>query len=123
MGEFGVTVGVGHPHRGDLGGDLAEVSAMVDTGANHSMMPESLLTQMRVQPLVERSIGFADGRREKLGVGQARIAYQGEEWVCLVIFGPEDQYLLGSTTLEAFELAVDPSSKRLVPAEYIARPF
>ena len=119
MGKFSVTVGVGHPQ----GGDLAEVSAMVDTGATHSMIPESLLTQLQVRPLVERSVGFADGRKETLGVGQARIAFQGEEWICPVIFGPEDQYLLGATTLEAFELVVDPSGQRLVPAEYLARPF
>ena len=38
MGTFTVEVGVGHP----VGGDLAPVSAMVDTGSIHSMVAESL---------------------------------------------------------------------------------
>ena len=44
MGLFNVTVGVGHPG----GGDLSEVSAMVDTGAAHSVLPESLLTNIGI---------------------------------------------------------------------------
>lgn len=119
MGKFWVTVGVGHPYEGDL----AEVSALVDTGATHSMMPDSLLTQLHIEPVVQRSIRFADGGRERRGVGVARIAYRGEEWPCPVIFGPEDQYLLGATTLEAFALLVDPIEGELVPEEYLARPL
>ena len=32
-----------------------------------------------------------------------------EERTCTVIFGPEGQYLLGATTLEDFDLMVDPT--------------
>ncbi len=119
MGIFSVTVGVGHPG----GGDLTEVSVVVDTGAYHTMLPESLLTQLHIQPIVEREIGFADGKREKRGIGQGRIAYNGEEWACPVIFGPEGQYLMGATTLEIMSLAADPVGKKLIPVEFIARPF
>ena len=34
-----------------------------------------------------------------------------------MVFGPEDQYLLGATTLEELLLTVDPIGRRLVPAE------
>ena len=119
MGTFYVSIGVGHPE----GGDLTEVSAMVDTGATHTMLPESLLEQLHIQPLVQRRFGIADSNKRLWGVGQARIAYQDEEWTCPIIFGPEGLYLLGATTLEAFGLVVDPSDKELVPAEHVARPF
>ncbi len=96
---------------------------MVDTGATHAMLPESLLEQLHIEPLVQRRFGIADGGDRLWGVGQARIAYQDEEWGCPVIFGPEGLYLLGATTLEAFDLVVDRSGKELVPAEHLARPF
>ena len=46
MGVFEVTIAVGHPE----GGDLAPVSAMVDTGAGHTMLPASFLASLRIQP-------------------------------------------------------------------------
>ena len=46
MTVFSVAIEVGHP----VGGDLTQVSALVDTGAHHSMMPESLLEQLHIQP-------------------------------------------------------------------------
>ena len=119
MTVFSVAIEVGHP----VGGDLTQVSALVDTGAHHSMMPESLLEQLHIQPIAKRNFSFADGGAEILGIGQARIAILGEEWVCPVIFGPEGKYLLGATTLEAFDLAVDPSRRELVQLIHPERPY
>ena len=119
MSLFRVTIGVGHRD----GGDLIEVLALVDTGALHTMLPESLLTQLRVQPLVEQSFEFGDGYAESLGVGLARIAWQDKEFPCPVIFGPEDKYLMGATTLEALNLMVDPSRHKLVPFIHPERPY
>ncbi len=119
MGRFAVTIGVGHPYRGVL----AEVEAVVDTGATHSMIPASLLEALGVQAYTDRMVGFANGTVETRPLGVARIAYGGEEWPCPVFFGPEDQYLLGATALEALGLVVDPTGERLVPVIYVARPF
>ena len=46
MGTFRVEIGVGNP----LGGDLLPVSALVDTGATHSMMPASALEGLWLVP-------------------------------------------------------------------------
>ena len=119
MGTFSVTIGVGHPD----GGDLTEVSAIVDTGATHTTLPESLLDNLLVQPIAHRSFTTAGGDRTRWGVGQVRIVYGGESWICPVAFGPEDIYLLGATTLEIFDLVVDPAHRTLIQAEHIARPF
>ena len=119
MGLIRVTIGVGHPG----GGDLIEVPAVVDTGAHHTMLPESLLEQLRIRQITELVFGFADGNKKAMGVGQARIACVGNEWTCPVIFGPEDKYLLGVTTLEIFSLAADPVNRTLVRVEHEGRPF
>lgn len=119
MGTFNVYIGVGHPD----GGDVEQVLALVDTGSTHSMMPASLLEWLGIRPAVQRPVWLADDRSVLQNIGQGRFSYQGEEWTCPVVFGPEDQYLLGATTLEAFALVVDPGGKELIPAQYVARPF
>ena len=105
------------------GGDMIGVSVVVDTGAIHTMLPESLLTQMRIQPMLERSFGFADGNEQIRDVGFCRIVWEGDEAVCPVIFGPEGKYLMGATTLEIFDLAVEPGEHRLVPRIHYERPY
>lgn len=119
MGLFSVAIGVGHPE----GGDLVDVWAVVDTGAHYSMLPASMLEQLRIRPVTERVIGFADGNKRAMGVGQARIACAGDEMTCPVIFGPENKYLMGATTLGIFSLGVDPVNRALIPVEFQARPF
>lgn len=117
MGVFEVTIAVGHPD----GGDLAPVSATVDTGAGHTMLPASFLTSLSIEPKDNRHFAIADGSEVLFGYGIARIAIDDREWPCPVIFGPDDQYLLGATTLEIFGLAVDPVGGRLFPRQYRAR--
>ena len=115
MGTFRVQIWVGNPY----GGDFTPVSALVDTGATYSMMPESLLTALRLAPDERIRFRIADGSRVEYDVGEARFQIDGERRTCTVIFGPEDKYLLGATTLEDFDLMVDPSAPnpRLVPLE------
>ena len=53
----------------------------------------------------------------------SRIVYGLYDMPCYVMFGSEDVYLLGATTLEAFGLTVDPMDQALVPKILRARPF
>ena len=117
MGVFEVTIGVGHPE----GGDLAPVSATVDTGAGHTMLPASFLASLSIQPKEQQYFSIADGSEVLFEYGMARIAIEDREWHCPVIFGPDGQYLLGATTLEIFGLAVDSYGSRLFPRQYRAR--
>ena len=119
MGTFSVLIGVSHPQ----GGGVEQVLALVDTRATHSVMPASLLEWLGIRPTVQRPVWLADDRSVLHDIGEGRFSYRGEEWICPVVFGPEDQYLLGATTLEAFALVVDPNGKELIPARYVARPF
>ena len=117
LGLFEVEVGVGNQH----GGDLAPVTAMVDTGFLHFMMSESLMTRLGVAPLERQPFTFANGESAEYGLAFARFAIGGRELPCPVILGPEGQYLLGATTLEIFSFAVDPSTQQLIPRAYRAR--
>ena len=116
MSMFKVSIGVGHPD----GGDLAPVHPVVDTGAAHSMLPASLMMQLRIEP--EQQLGFilADGSRVRYGYGMARFSIGDYQRSCPVIFGPEGNYLLGASTLEVFNLVVDPAGEQLLPAEWLS---
>ena len=50
-------------------------------------------------------------------IGQTWIRINNEAIVRLVIFGGEDNTILGADTLEGFGLGVDPVGKRLIPVE------
>ena len=116
MSMFKVDIGVGNVD----GGDLAPVRPIVDTGAAHSMLPESLLTRLGIAPRRQLSFILADGSRTTYGYGFARFSIDGEEAPCPVIFGPESNHLLGASTLEIFNLVVDPAGERLLPAEWLS---
>ena len=120
MGAFAVKIGV----RGKNGGGRVETQATVDTGATDTVLPPSMLKGMGVEVEARRHFTLADGRRVELGIGEARISLNDEEWTCPVVFGTdEQQVLLGATTLEIFNLMVDPVLGELVPRELRMRPI
>jgi hypothetical protein len=111
MGTFTTRVGIGNPQ----GGEFHWVDALVDTGASHSMMPASLLQQtLNLSPKEELLFVLGDGREQRYGFGAALMRVEEREMPCPVIFGPEDQYLLGATSLQAFNLIPDTTNHRLV---------
>ena len=118
MGVFEVKVGV----RSKDGGGRVEVSAMVDTGATDTVLPPSILRKVGVEVEARRRFILADGSHVELGVGEARLSLNNEEWTCPVVFGTdEEQALLGATTLEIFNLMVDLVLGELVPRQLRAR--
>ena len=120
MGIFHVRIGVGHP----VEGEMTDVLALVDTGATHNIIPRSLLQQtLHIEPQESDVIEYADGSSEEVDIGEARIGCQGRSYVCPVVFGPEDQYVLGAIALETFRLVVDPVRKELVPTRFLVRPY
>ena len=114
MGVFKETVRVGNPR----GGDFLEIAALVDTRAAAFMFPRSLLGEIHLQPLASYLYAVADGRKMEFPYGQAIIEINGTARICPVIFGPEDEALLGATTLEIFKLVADPVNQALSPATF-----
>ena len=80
MSMFKVDVGVGNLD----GGDLAAVQPDVDTRAAHSMLPESLMTQLRIEP--QQQFGFTAGRPSRVwvryGYGFAQVQYRWGRTTC-----------------------------------------
>ena len=114
---FEVDIGIGR-----LGpGKLTSVRALVDTGAAHSVMPDSLLKRLGLAPLEYRPFSIADGSEVEYGYGMVRLGIGGREFPCPVVFGAEDQYLLGATSLQIFNLMVDPTEEQLVVKPLRAR--
>ena len=116
MSMFKVDMGVGHLD----GGDLAPVRSIVDTGAAHSMLPASLMAQLRIEPREEHGFILANGSRVRYGFSFARFSIDGDERPCPVIFGLEGNYLLGASALESYNLLVDPTGERLIRAEWLS---
>ena len=112
MGTFTVAVEI----LGLNGQQTREVQALVDTGATHTFLPSDLLIALGVVSVERVSFQLADERTVEYEVGEARLRLDGRERTTLVVFGPEGAMsLLGATTLELFNLAVDPMRQILVP--------
>ena len=113
MGTFSVKIRVGNLFT-DAG---ANVDAQVDTGATHSMLPAHLLRGLGIEPIETRIARVADGRRIELQTAWTRFSTAGRNAVARVAFGPEDEYLIGATTLEDLGVVVDPMDGRLIPQD------
>lgn len=111
MGTFTVPIQVG-----DLRGhQFLQFEALVDTGATHTMLPRDILRSLAIEVIDRVSFQLADERVVDYEVGEARIRLDGRERTTLVVFGPEGaKPLLGATTLELFNMGVDPIKRRLV---------
>ena len=96
------------------------IDAIVDTGAAYTTLPTPLLRGIGVEPVGQRRLLLADGRRIFMDFGEARATIDGESVTTLVVFGEENAPpLLGAYTLEGLALAVDPVEQRLVPTHVI----
>lgn len=113
MGTFAAHIGVSDGN----GGAKRWVDALVDTGATFTVLPDSVLReQVGVHPEETMEFTLADGRKAQFGVGEARLSVEGREATSRVVFGEEDQYLVGATTLQVLGLIPDTTNHKLIPA-------
>jgi len=89
---------------------------LVDTGAFFTVAPRDVLAALKIPPIREETVQFADGRKAKWKVGEARLDVDGRSVATLVLFGKKGtQPLLGAYSLEGLGLSVDSRHRRLVP--------
>ena len=89
---------------------------LVDTGAFFSVAPRDILAMLKVAPVREETVQFADGRKARWKVGEVRLRVDGRAVTTLVLFGSKrTQPLLGAYSLEGLGLSVDARHRRLVP--------
>ena len=91
--------------------------ALVDTGALHLCIPESISRQLNLAAERVRRVTFADGRSvEAPYVGPIRVEAAGRTcFVGAMVFG--DEVLLGAIPMEDLDLLVDPARQELVPRD------
>ena len=93
-----------------------EVTALVDTGATWTMLPEDIVDALGCSPISERRIRLADGREEIWPITILLVELEGQELPTICLIGRRGgPALLGAVTLEEFALSVDPVARRLVP--------
>ena len=91
------------------------VEMLVDTRATFTKAPRELLG---VPVESTYTAVLADGSRVERTRGRTVIRLEGKEFPTPVTFGEvEEQNLLGAMALEDAMLAVDPHSRRLIPAD------
>ena len=94
-----------------------ELEVMVDTGSEYNWVPRAVLTDLGVEPQDTESFETADGRVLQREVGSALLYAAGRVRATVVVFADEgDMTLLGAIGLEALNLRVDLTRRKLVPA-------
>ncbi len=112
MGAFKTTLRISD----DAGRNGHEFEALVDTGAAYSMLPESTLRRIGIEPSDTMAVQYGDGRIDRRPIGQAQARVDGRSVVTIVIFGPDNAPpLLGAYTLQGLRLMVDSPNERLIP--------
>ena len=113
MEMFKVRIGV----SADNGVAPIWVDVDVPTRATHTVLPDKLLRErLGIQPTRYRTYTRADGSDVRLPVGTAWIHFEGDEAPTTVIFGNDDEYRMGMTTLHVLALVADTDNQRLAPA-------
>jgi clan AA aspartic protease len=87
---------------------------LVDSGAVYSVVPTMVLEKLGIEPLSEEQFMLANGEKIVRKKGGAVYRYGKRVGVADVIFGEDgDAVLLGSLTLEALGLSLDPLKREL----------
>ena len=96
---------------------------LVDSGAVYSVVPTSVLRCLGVKPHSERVFTLTDGSEIKRDLGDVLFRFDGHQGAAPVIFGEEhDSTLLGSVSLEALGLLLDPLKRELRPLPMLLAP-
>jgi predicted aspartyl protease len=115
MGSFRVDLEIENPAR--PGEKRLVRSVPVDTGAELSWVPAGVLESLGVQRNNQWRFRQASGTVLERWTGSVSVYLAGKRVADEVVFGePGDLILMGSRTLEGFNLRVEPVTKRLVDA-------
>jgi clan AA aspartic protease len=115
MGTFRIDIEIENPARP---GERRTVgSALVDTGAELSWVPEEILASLGIERYRRLRFRQANGTILERWIGAAFVHAAGRRTTDDVVFGEHgDLVLLGARSLEGLNYRVDPLTKRLVDA-------
>jgi clan AA aspartic protease len=113
MGLTVLEIEVGNPANPEI---TEKVEFLIDSGAIYSVVPTPLLQRLGIKPLSTQEFRLADGSKITRKKGVAIFKYRDQIGGADTIFGEEgDSVLLGTFTLEALGLALDPLRRELKP--------
>jgi len=92
-----------------------ECEFLVDSGAVYSVVPEGILKTLGIKPTSFQEFILANGEIIKRPIGNAYFEYQKKIRAAPVVFGDKGIFLLGSTTIEALGMILDPIRRELKP--------
>lgn len=117
MGIVTVTVKVKNPKDESK---FIEEEFLVDSGASFSVVPKPLLDKIGVISYREEKFTLADGRVVTRKLGEAIFEFRGKRAPSPVVIGKKnDSLLLGTLTLEAMGLVLDPFQRKLYHAKLV----
>ena len=97
--------------------DLEEVDAkaLVDSGAAELCISKLVALQLRLTPIEQRIVTYADGRKEAVDyVGPVRVEVFGRHaFVGAMVTG--DGVLLGAVPMQTMDVLIDPARHQLIP--------
>lgn len=106
-----------------LNGKVAELEALVDTGATFTKIPETVARGLELEAKYEKEVELADGRRVKRGLALAEVEIEEvKRPVLIAIGGEQEKPLIGYTTLEVLGFRVNPITgklERTIAIEYL----
>lgn len=99
------------------GASVVSAQALVDTGALHLCIPESMSRQLNLAAERVRRVTFVDGRSVEVPyVGPVRVEIAGRTcFVGAMVIGEE--VLLGAIPMEDLDLMIDPARQQVVPRD------
>lgn len=87
---------------------------LVDSGATYSIIAAKDLKKLGIKPDSTQQFTLANGQTITKPVGEARFHWKDRARTAPVVFGDDDVYVLGTTTLEAMGLILDPLNRKLL---------
>lgn len=115
MGTFRTDIEIENPANPGTRRTIS--NALLDTGAELSWLPRTVLEELGVERLKVWHFRQADGTVLARWTGAVNVSAGGIWTVDEVVFGePGDLVLLGARSLEGLNLRVDPATRRLVDA-------
>lgn len=115
MAEIQVAVGISK-----MGGtDSYRTHPIVDVWADHSVFPAAVLNELGIEPGCKQTVKLPDGSLVDWGYGIALLEIGDQQWPCPVVFSPNNEYRLGASALQTFNIDLDYNTGELAPARPI----
>ncbi len=100
-----------------------QLNFLVDSGAVYSVVPTNVLRKLRIKAHSKRTFILADGSQITRRIGDGLFRFNGRQGSSPVIFGEKgDSVLLGTVSLEALGMVLDPIKRELRPLPMLLVP-